>query len=65
MNSMAERGIRIRASHSLEDYLAEDAEVSGPVEERSDDGSSAEDWGEEDIEFGSSELARLKPYGYS
>lgn len=54
VNTMAERGIRLRAMHSLDSYLV-NQENSG-----TDEGD--EDWGEAEIEHKSSELARLKPY---
>lgn len=54
INTMAERGIRLRATHSLEDYLADTGHGSGASED--------DDWGEAEIEHRASELARLKPY---
>ena len=54
MNTMTERGVRLRAAHGLEDYLlASDSEDA-------DDGSEAE--GEFELEHAASELHRLMPY---
>lgn len=52
LNTMAERGIRLRAAHAIEDYV----EVEGS------DGGEQEDWGEADLEEESMSLQRLKPY---
>jgi hypothetical protein len=61
---MAERGLRLRARHALEDYLEVDAEAGEAAGEGSTSGMGDQDsdWGEAEIEFGASELARLKPY---
>jgi hypothetical protein len=56
-NTMAERGVRIRASHALDDYLIE---KEGADELGSDE--DVEDWGEEIIEAESQSLQRLRPY---
>lgn len=55
VNAMAERGLRLRAVHSLESYLED--HNSG-----TDDEPEAGGWGEAEIEYRASELARLKPY---
>lgn len=54
VNTMAERGIRLRAAHSLESYMVDRDEGT--------DKKSDGDWGEVELEHGASELARLRPY---
>jgi hypothetical protein len=55
LNTMAERGIRLRAAHAIEDYVEAEGYEGGGAEEQ-------EDWGEAELEEESMSLQRLKPY---